>query len=272
MNTIQFQIAMKSNDFEQTIRAIREALEDYSNGMDIEEYEDILLNSLELNPKLDFLIDSFGNPFQGGQDSLYENNESMIQAFEDMNYLEMSEQQQIILEKLKGEEFFDITAANAVIVCQPQIDLVKPDVYSNLNIDDCKAILNVLDIKQNFEYVSDNLDLAILGMVRTSELGNYDEKSNTNLFKSTVAFLNLNSFGLKFDEAYSVLMENSAENDKLDAKILDKIFNKVVDPENVIKPKFSLLDLERLKGDIDSEYNDDIPDEDAPKKKRRLTI
>lgn len=273
MELEDFKEALENSNFEQTIIAIRSALDDYSNGINIDDFEDILLNSLEDNPKLDWLIDTFGNPFQDGDDSIYVDNQSMIDAFEDMNYLELSEQQEIFIDKLKNEDFFDISAANSVIACQPQINLIKPEVYMSLNNDDCKAILNVLDSKQNMFYVVENLDLAVLGMVKTSELGNYDEKSNVNLFKSAALFLNLNSFGLKFDEAYNALIENSVEDNTINSKIIDKIYNKVTDPENLVKPKFSLTALETKNSDIDNYYDlDDLDDKVSVKKKNKMKM
>lgn len=268
----QFRRALKSDDFEQTINALRLALEDYSNGLDIDAYEEILIESLELNPKLDWLIDNYGNPFQDGDDIFYESKQLMIEMFEENNYLELSEQQEIFIEKLKSEDFFDIVAANSVVGLKPFLNELKPEVCSMLSIDDCKAIINILDNNQNMSFDMDKLDFAVRGMVKTASIEEADPKRCAKLFSSAVGFLNLNTYGLEFEDAYKVLIENADLNGKINSEIVEKIYEKIANPESNIKKKFNPLDLERLKDELKYKDFDDDDYEEKPAKRMKLKM
>lgn len=268
----QFKRALKSDDFEQTINALRFALEDYSNGLNIDEYEEILIESLELNPKLNLLIDKYDNPFRDGDSTIYESNASMIEGFENGNYLVLSEQQEIFIGKLKNEKFFDIVAANSVIGLKPFLNEIKPEVCSMLSIDECKAIINVLDNNQNLDYDIDKLDLALKGMVKTASIEEANPKRCAKLFYSAVGFLNLNIYGLEFEDAYKVLIENADLNGKINSEVVEKIYEKVANPESNIKKKFNALELERLKDELEYKDFDDDDFEEKPAKRMKLKM
>lgn len=270
MEIKEFSKLINSNNLEKNFEAIKSALDIYYNNENIDEYIEVFDSALENNLKLAYIVEEFGNPFLDGEVDMYLSKEECIKTFEYFNAgRNISQIEEILLDKLKNENFFDIVSASHIQSSECVFNEFSLDVVSDFTADDIKAINYILKKDFEFNFDKKNLNSVIKSTAEIISNGNYTLEQSMSYVVSCASIVNKLDQGVELDNAYKEILKDKELNGYYNMKALEKINSKITGTA----PKFNYTELALKKTSLKYDREiDELDDDYEDKPKSRMKV